>query len=462
MYLSIIVRASKDLARIRFRFSERGKRYFLGTDIKLPVAELREKYNCTDGDKTFFCDGRLKKGISRYNATWYKQIQDAMEIARKAWEKCIAEDVEPSNDILKRFADEIKYPELAERHKHPLVMECWEKYKMSKEAEELGQRRKYYYTNLGESLWHYLVLIKKDENMRLDKFSHDDVMALQKFMFDEPNYQEEHPELFHGCRRLQKRNSNTIAGRMKTYKAFFDAMVSKHYITESPFDALSKNAKREMMREEYDEPIFLEVDELMQVMETEVDEDMQVVKDIFVCNCMLGCRISELASLSRDDLHVEDGIPYFAYLPTKTLRTARTTRGLIKTPLMRPVFDIMAKYGFSLPLDNVSGKDGYNKRLKVLLKQCMIVRKVFVSDNGKVEARMICDVASSKIARKTFVEAMQQVQIDEYASGLHKRGSDAVEHYGIATRLVRNKFVLMCTAFGQVPYRVNDKLKYIE
>ena len=81
-------------------------------------------------------------------------------------------------------------------------MECWEKYKMSKEAEELGQRRKYYYTNLGESLWHYLVLIKKDENMRLDKFSHDDVMALQKFMFDEPNYQEEHPELFHGCRRL--------------------------------------------------------------------------------------------------------------------------------------------------------------------------------------------------------------------------------------------------------------------
>ncbi len=43
---------------------------------------------------------------------------------------------------------------------------------------------------------------------------------------------------------------------------------------------------------------------------------------------------------------------------------------------------------------------------------------------------------------------MNKVQINMYAAGLHKEGSDAVERY---TKLdIKDRFVLMCAAFKQL------------
>jgi hypothetical protein len=52
---------------------------------------------------------------------------------------------------------------------------------------------------------------------------------------------------------------------------------------------------------------------------------------------------------------------------------------------------------------------------------------------------------------------MVKVQIDKYVTGLHKVGSNAVDHY--TSLEIQNKFALMNVAFGQKPYKVDKNLK---
>ena len=68
-------------------------------------------------------------------------------------------------------------------------------------------------------------------------------------------------------------------------------------------------------------------------------------------------------------------------------------------------------------------------------------------------------MASSKLARKTHVDMMSKVQVDQYASGLHKVGSSAVKRYTMME--LKDRFTLMNAAFGQKPYKVDEELNII-
>jgi hypothetical protein len=135
----------------------------------------------------------------------------------------------------------------------------------------------------------------------------------------------------------------------------------------------------------------------------------------------------------------------------------------VATPLMQTALDILKKYDFKFSfLRNLWGKDGYNHQIKTLLEHCGINRKSPVRDteSGKTKYVPIYELASTKLARKTFVNLMASCQVDLYAAGLHKRGSDAVERYAHID--LKERFRLMCFAFGEPEYEVDDNLAIIE
>ena len=154
-----------------------------------------------------------------------------------------------------------------------------------------------------------------------------------------------------------------------------------------------------------------------------------------------------------------DGIPYIHYLPQKTKREQRNE---VETPIMRYALDIIKKYRFSFRVLNyVSGKTGYNSKIKDLLEYCRIDRmcKVFDETLGDNTYKPLYELGSSKLCRKTHVDMMNKVQVNQYAAGLHSVGSDAVNRY---THLeLRDRFLLMCAAFGQPEYKVNSNLELI-
>ena len=84
---------------------------------------------------------------------------------------------------------------------------------------------------------------------------------------------------------------------------------------------------------------------------------------------------------------------------------------------------------------------------------------MFDTEQGTNNYIPLYEAASSKLARKTHVDMMSKVQVDLYAAGLHKKGSDAVNRY---TKLeLMDDFALLNAAFDQEDYRVDDKLNII-
>ena len=82
------------------------------------------------------------------------------------------------------------------------------------------------------------------------------------------------------------------------------------------------------------------------------------------------------------------------------------------------------------------------------MRYCGITRQVslFCQETGDNIYRPLCDVATSKLARKTHIDMLNKVQINYYAAGLHREGSEAVFRY---TNLeLADRYELLRTAFG--------------
>lgn len=169
----------------------------------------------------------------------------------------------------------------------------------------------------------------------------------------------------------------------------------------------------------------------------------------FVLNCAIGCRISDLLRLTLDKVAVsDDGIPYVHYIPSKTVGSQTTNKEIV-TPLIEPAVEIIRRTNLKL-LDNKPnyGKQRYNKTLRKLLQYCGINRQVnlFSPDICDNISKPLYEVATSKLARKTHIDMLNKVQINYYAAGLHRAGSDAVFRYTSLELTDRN--VLMKAAFS--------------
>lgn len=240
----------------------------------------------------------------------------------------------------------------------------------------------------------------------------------------------------------------TVVHDLKLLQAFFAELENTREIRRSPFRSISVEKRRMMMHVMYDAPIFLKAEELRTVMRTDVPAELQWVKDLFVLNCALGCRIGDLLRLSMDKVAMsEEGIPYVHYIPTKTAKMQMSNQEVV-TPLIAPALEIIERTHLKLMRPNLNyGKQRYNRALRQLLRLCGITRCVSLYDpeQGDNVYRPICDVASSKLARKTHVDMLTKVQVNYYAAGLHREGSEAVFRY---TNLeLKDRLTLLQAAF---------------
>ena len=316
----------------------------------------------------------------------------------------------------------------------------------------IGQGRYTVLLGKARKLYRFLI-IKGLSSISAREFSSDLLLEYRQFIYDEYLYVAKFPELYskgegrHAPRRRCK--STTVVHDLKALQAFFRELEDTGEIRRSPFKKISFEKRRSIMHVMYDAPFFLKAEELRKVKKTEVPPELQWVKDIFVLNCALGCRIGDLLRLTMDKVAVsEDGIPYIHYIPSKTARSQGTNQE-IQTPLIEPALEIihrtkLAFIGYHPKYE----RQVYNKLLRRLLEYCRIDRKVslFDSEIGDNLYKPIYEVASSKLARKTHVDMLNKVQINYYAAGLHRAGSEAVFRY---TNLeLKDRLALLNAAFG--------------
>ena len=220
----------------------------------------------------------------------------------------------------------------------------------------------------------------------------------------------------------QPRSQNTISGILNRIKAFFNYANQHNWTDNNPFD----NFKIE--KEVYGDPIFLTKGELDTLLTEEIkDARLARVRDIFCLQCFLGTRVGDFTQLKHEN--IIDGT--IQYVPSKTADEKVT---VCKIPLTKRAWTIINRYdipgGDLVPY--ISGQK-YNDYLKELFSLCELNRKVARLNpvTRKTEIVKLSDIASSHLARRTFIGILFKHTKNEVISSMsgHVQGSRAFQRY---------------------------------
>lgn len=292
----------------------------------------------------------------------------------------------------------------------------------------------------------------------IDKITRKDIEDFENYLRNEKTLSEKYPKQFesileqypveinvvHTFTKLQNRGENTIVKLKKKFKAFMQWLYETERTSNRPFDGIKIGT------EKYGVPFYLTKEERNLLADADIpalweeldDEEkklcskfplktLEVQRDIFVFQCLVGCRVGDLCTLTSKN--ITDGI--LEYVPSKT--SDEDTPVKPRIPLNPCALKLVAKY-------NGVDKDGrlfpfispqkYNDTIKAILLICGITRIVPVrnSTTGETEMKRICDVASSHMARRTFVGAAYKAVRDPNIVGKmsgHVEGSRAFNRY---------------------------------
>lgn len=271
-----------------------------------------------------------------------------------------------------------------------------------------------------------------------------DVEGYYAFMEEEHIYRKEKPEWFedvkkiypeksfvskdkHKNPRIEARGENRLVGMKKACKAFWNWAMKSGYTSNNPFYGI------EIGSENYGTPFYITIEERNKVAEHDFSDKpkLEVQRDIFVFQCMVGCRVGDLTKLTEKN--IVNGI--LMYEPHKTIDNKSSFTA--KVPLSNQALALIDKYrgkdtkGRLFPF---IADQNYNEAIKEILTACEITRMVNIRDPKSGESVMmpINEICSSHMARRTFVGNVYKKVKDPNIIGRmsgHVEGSQAFVRY---------------------------------
>lgn len=458
-HIKIINRTIKDSGEIKLRFrirDGRGNDLYYRSDI---IADL-------DDLKKFTPEGYIKPKVYIYNHDLANKINNIMLALHQAYNTLKNEDHALTGHNLQLATSNILSGKKDKEttHKNATIIQSFAKFREDGYRDGVFADNRYkHYRTLCDKLDRFL-RIKQMRDLTPNEFSINLLMEFRTFLLDEFLYVEKYPYLYSELRKpdipLRRRSVNTVVTEQKMLKSFFTALEDSGRLARSPFRLIGTERRKNILRAKYNEPWYLRNDEFNILLKKEPPTALKEAKDAFLVQCALGFRISDFKSLTMENVSAdEEGIPYIHYLPKKT-QNSQSNYMEIKTPIVRFAFDIIKRTGLDFPvLRNATGRTGYNAKIKSLLQNAGIDRKItrFNEETNANEYVPLSSLAGSSLARRTHVDMLTKVQINFYASGLHSEGSKAVKRY--TSLELKDQFQLLNVAFDQAPFCVDKDLR---
>lgn len=277
--------------------------------------------------------------------------------------------------------------------------------------------------------------------LSLDKLNASILNDFETFLRNEYLYIDKYPHLYKdiAVKDLPKaRGDNTIADRIAILRTFIIWAIKNDLTTNDPFKRF------EIKPPVYGTPIYISIAERNQLFETNMSSiSLNIVRDIFVFQCLIGCRVGDLLRMTKNNI-INDAVEY---IPRKTKDGRPVT---VRVPLNKLAKHILSRYKDDkrdelLPFISVQR---YNDNIKECFKQAGLTRIVTVLDplTREYTQRPICEVASSHMARRTFVGNLyKQVKDPNLVGALsgHKDGSKAFARYRDIDEEMKTELVKM-------------------
>lgn len=292
---------------------------------------------------------------------------------------------------------------------------------------------------------------KKDCRLYLDTLTRDKVEAIEDFIGREHEIFEKYPRIYEkipararkapktgGVKRYPSqyksnkpkgmpsvRGLNYIADVMARFRTFIKWAIDKELTTNNPFKDYP------IAEPVYGRPIYINIDERNRLYRTDMSDDWQLEtqRDIFILQCYLGCRIGDYYEMTYDDI-IDGAIEYIA---NKTNTKNPVT---IRVPLAETAWEIIERYRDSSRKSIMPflSEYRYNDYIKEAFRRAGLTRTVTIinQQTHKNEHKPLCDIASSHMARRTFIgNIYKQVKDQNLVAALsgHKEGSRAFARY---------------------------------
>lgn len=226
-------------------------------------------------------------------------------------------------------------------------------------------------------------------------------------------------------RAPQPRGQNTLTGKMKILRAFLNWAHTNDLIPHNPF------RKRQIAPAVYGTPVYLSIEERNRLRDANLSRHpaIAVQRDIFIFQCLIGCRVGDLLTLERSNI-VNGAVEY---IPRKTKEGRPVT---VRVPLNASAQTILARYDDPtrkalLPFITAQR---YNDAIRKAFLGAGLNRQVQVLNTvtREPEIKPLYSIASSHMARRTFIGNLyKQVKDPNLIARLsgHTEGSAAFARY---------------------------------
>ena len=410
-----------DLARVYFRVRDIG-----GVDIKA-ASELSISPNHWSAEKQGY-KPRVALVSEEKRMNFDRDIQQITHLITKEYHRGV------DGNWLKRLIEEYHHPDINARggnkaEEYHLV------YQISRYIAENTLADDSYKHHLGNidkisryERFQHEVLHRRGFKLCIDTITADDLREFKSWLQEEHNLAGQYP-LFYKDVEKQKyeqiRSENSITGYFYRIRTVVKWCIKRGLTRNNPFD------QYQITQPMYGDPFYLTLEERDKVYYADLSgmgATYPVYRDIFMFQCLIGCRVSDLNKLTK--ANIVDGC--VEYIPQKTkLEHA----GTVRVPLNQKALDILERYKeLEDALLPRFSHFGYNKKIKEILKYVGIDRMVRVLDPKTREdvARPLYEVATTHTARKTFIGNLyKQVKDPNLIASMsgHSEGSRAFARY---------------------------------
>lgn len=269
---------------------------------------------------------------------------------------------------------------------------------------------------IGRMMSRYIYYIRATENKNFelyaDNVTSENIDNFRHYIVAEASLADNHKRIFSKImekfpisqstktkRKLCNRGENYVIDILKRLNAVFNWLYNIGKIDNQPFRNIVIGSSV------YGTPIYITKAERNLIASTDLSNEsemLQTQRDIFIFQCLTGCRVCDLMVLTSNNIN--DGI--LEYVPLKTKDNPNQVYPRI--PLNKQAIELIDKYkdvddkGRLFPF--ISAQK-YNEYIKLIFTACKIDRTVSVRNptTGQIEIKPIGEVATSHMARRTFV-----------------------------------------------------------
>ena len=236
-----------------------------------------------------------------------------------------------------------------------------------------------------------------------------------------------------------ERGQNAINKFLEQLRTFYIWANNNDLTNNNPF------RKYQVPQYLYGTPYYITVEERNQLWNHDFSDNprLEVQRDIFVFQCVIGCRVSDLRNLTKGSI-INGAVEY---IPRKTKEGRPVT---VRVPLNSVARAILEKYK-DIPGDKLLpciADQNYNYAIKEVFQVAGLTRPVTILNptTRQEEKRPLNEVASSHLARRCFIGNLYKQVKDPNLIGKlsgHVEGSKAFARYRDIDEDMRRELVAM-------------------